>query len=632
MSWMQKLYETYENCSANIGVKPERNKAPLLPVGHIFQQAQIEVIIDQKGSFKGAVSVPKDDGGTTIPCTEESGSRSGSSPKTHPLCDKLKYVSKDFNQYVAGATDAYVVKQTKLYEEYRGLLTKWCESDCSHIKATAVLTYVVKGTVTKDLIDSGVLSLEKDGKLKMKHENLVVRWRIHIPNDPQTSVWTDKSLFDSWKRFDAKVEKMKGLCYITGEEIRLANNHPKYIRVFGDSAKLISANDSSGFTFRGRFDKVEQACGVGYEVTQKAHNALRWLIGKQGKVFYKGKDKKPGLTIVAWATSGKKIPDPMADPYSLLEYHMIKSDIEIPVSTAQELAIKLNKMILGYHTELGGTADIVVMGLDSATPGRMAISFYRELTGSDFLERIKDWHNSCCWVHNYYSKEVVEETTGKIKKVYIRFVGAPAPSDIAEAAYGKKIDDKLRKATVERILPCIIDGQKIPRDIVESAVRRAANRVGMEQWEWNKTLSIACALYRKYCEKEDFDMALDENRDTRDYLYGRLLALADGLEQWALSKAGENRQTNAARLMQRFSDHPYTTWRNIELSLAPYKARLGGRSLKRQNLISEVTAMFTPEEFLNDKKLSGEFLLGYHCQREALWKKDNEEKTLELTS
>lgn len=114
-------------------------------------------------------------------------------------------------------------------------------------------------------------------------------------------------------------------------------------------------------------------------------------------------------------------------------------------------------------------------------------------------------------------------------------------------------------------------------------------------------------------------MALDENRKTRDYLYGRLLALADSLEQWALSKAGEDRQTNAARLMQRFADRPYSTWRTIELSLAPYKARLGGQSQKRQELIDKVHAMFDPpEDYTSDKPLNGEFLLGYHCQREAL--------------
>ena len=62
-------------------------------------------------------------------------------------------------------------------------------------------------------------------------------------------------------------------------------------------------------------------------------------------------------------------------------------------------------------------------------------------------------------------------------------------------------------------------------------------------------------------------MALDRERSSRDYLYGRLLALADGLESHALRVAKESRQTNAERLMHRFSQRPYTTWRTIELAL-----------------------------------------------------------------
>jgi CRISPR-associated protein Csd1 len=34
--------------------------------------------------------------------------------------------------------------------------------------------------------------------------------------------------------------------------------------------------------------------------------------------------------------------------------------------------------------------------------------------------------------------------------------------------------------------------------------------------------------------------------------------------------------------------------------------------------------MFSREDFISDSKLSGEFLLGYHCQREALWPKKSE--------
>ncbi len=119
-------------------------------------------------------------------------------------------------------------------------------------------------------------------------------------------------------------------------------------------------------------------------------------------------------------------------------------------------------------------------------------------------------------------------------------------------------------------------------------------------------------------------MALEEDRTTRDYLYGRLLALADSIEGYSLKLAGEGRDTTAARLMQRFADHPFSTWRNIELALVPYKSRLRasekgvGFLIKREKLLDEVQCSFQPEDFTNDQALSGEFLLGYHCQRAAL--------------
>jgi len=270
------------------------------------------------------------------------------------------------------------------------------------------------------------------------------------------------------------------------------------------------------------------------------------------------------------------------------------------------------------------------MGLDSATPGRMSITFYRELTGSDFLERLDNWHTTCQWIHNYRTRDIQDSASEKKKKKHVPFVGAPAPSDIADAAYGSRVDDKLRKATVERILPCIIDGQQIPRDLVDSAVRRASNRSAMNDWEWDKTLSIACALFRKYHIKKEYSMALDPNRKTRDYLYGRLLAIADRLEGHALYRAKEKRDTNAARYMQQFADKPNKTWRQIYLSLSPYMARLGG-ARHYKDLIDDVMCKFDPiEDFNSDKPLSGEFLLGYHCQRAALWKKDDEESTEQI--
>src|SRR3990167_6657426 len=629
MSWIHKLYETYENCQSMVDKIASEKEVPLLPICHSTNKVQIEIVIDHQGTFKRARVVSKDDARTIIPCTESSGGRtSGEAP--HPLCDKLQYVAKDYAEY-GGSKNSYFAK-------YQSELEKWCTSQYKHPKALAVFDYIKKGRVIEDLISYQALIIGDDGKLIDKPEKkskdapdifkvlkdqseAFIRWEVEIPDDKCPKVWEDKTLWQNWINFYSNIKQEKTLCYVTGKELLGAEQHPAKLRNDGDKAKLISSNDTSGFTFRGRFTDAGQACGVGFEVTQKAHRALRWLISRQG---YRNGDQ----AIVAWATSGAEIPDPLADPLAILGEDELKSDDSDNVSVSQNLAIKLRQKIAGYKADLGDTSGVVVMGLDSATQGRVAITFYRELTGSEFLERLEKWDDTCAWVHDYgYNPET---------KKRIRFVGAPAPKDIAEAAYGSKVDDKLKKSTVERLLPCIIDWQKIPRDVVDSAVRRACNRVSMrdpkdkKELEWNKTLSIACALYKKLNEKEGYRMALDESRKKRDYLYGRLLAAADCLERFALFTSEKKRDTNSARLMQRFADRPCSTWKTIELSLIPYKARLGGRAKKYQDVIDKAMCLFDPaEDFTSDKPLSGEFLLGYHCQREALKSKKDEPQSFE---
>ncbi len=124
-------------------------------------------------------------------------------------------------------------------------------------------------------------------------------------------------------------------------------------------------------------------------------------------------------------------------------------------------------------------------------------------------------------------------------------------------------------------------------------------------------------------------MALESDRKTRDYLYGRLLAIADRLEGHALYKSKEKRDTNAALYMAQFAERPCKTWRQIEVQLFPYMARLGGAKYYK-DMIDEVMCKFNSiEDFNSDRPLSGEFLLGYHCQRAALWTKKEDEELSE---
>ena len=125
-------------------------------------------------------------------------------------------------------------------------------------------------------------------------------------------------------------------------------------------------------------------------------------------------------------------------------------------------------------------------------------------------------------------------------------------------------------------------------------------------------------------------MGLEKENKSRDYLFGRLLAIAEKIEEIALHAAGEDRNTTAARLMQRFADRPATTWRTIELALSPYIQRLkvsrGGFLNNMQKEWDEVMGMFDSTEFNNKEPLSPEFLLAFHAQRLEFKKRQEEKK------
>ena len=121
-------------------------------------------------------------------------------------------------------------------------------------------------------------------------------------------------------------------------------------------------------------------------------------------------------------------------------------------------------------------------------------------------------------------------------------------------------------------------------------------------------------------------MSLEDTNNSRDYLYGRLLAVAEYIERTALKVTGERRPTNAERLMQRFADQPCATWLQLEKQLSPYMQRLqtssqAGLLFRARKVLDVIMAQFQPGDFIASRRLSGEFLLGYHCQRVAMYAK-----------
>lgn len=657
MSWMQRLYDTYEQ-GAKLDL-PDDQK--LMPISHTLQNAHINIVLDGNGNFQRAKVLEKTQ--IVLPATEKSAGRSsGEAP--HPLADKL--------QYVAGDYAAFGGKKKNYIDGYKNQLIDWCESEFTHPKAEAVLAYVVKGSVIKDLINARVCFADEAGQLltswpddvteesplpllfkvlpKEKGEldqgNALVCWTIENDGDLPSETWLNPDLQQSWIDFDGHNAGSESLCFVTGEVKPVAVNHPAKLRHTGDKAKLISANDTSGFTFRGRFEEGQQVANISVEVTQKAHNALRWLISRQG---YRNGDQ----VVVAWAISGKEIPKVMVSSDAFDDFGdeeditvsdaMFEGKTDHTTDIGERFAKKLNSYLQGYFQKKEGLKTdetIAIMALDSATPGRMGITYYRDFIAKDYINKVEQWHQQFAWPQRITRE--IEQAGKKPKSVARWIVSAPSPWNILQAAYGSvvKSNETLKKSLNERIMPCIVEGRPFPRDLLQLAVNQASNPNSGERWEWERNVGVACALYRGFHHpdrqpelkrQKEYSMSLDKENCSRDYLYGRLLAVAEKIEETALYVAGVNRNTTASRLMQRFAQRPFTTWNNINQQLQPYIQQLnvsrGGFINNRKMDLDEIMNLFQDDDFVKDTALSGEYLLGFHCQRMALRssKKDDNE-------
>lgn len=617
MTWLLDLYKAYESNSDAIGViekKSNGQEYTLLPVAHTTQNAHIEVQVTVDGEFHSASVIEKKDTSTLIPATESSSNRAGSIVAPYPLHDKLSYVAGDFMEYSGN------LKKKDHYQRYIEQLKEWVNSPFAHPKVNSIYLYLEKKHLIRDLVEENILFLDAEGNLieswgnrpgekpaifatgSIDQESAFVRFTVHSPGEMLSKVWKDQEVYDSFINFYK--EKLNGndLCYITGEWLPGTVKHANKIRNAADKAKLISANDDTGFTFRGRFTNSSEVASISYDVSQKAHNALKWLINRQGKII----DQR---LFLVWGNDQADIPDPQMDTFSLSS-EIVETAKRISFTNA-EYAHEIAKALDGYKNNLQSEAKVSILILDSATTGRLAVLYYRNLDKDIYLDKLKKWHSTCIWRHRYRKDENGES---------VQFYGAPAPKDIAFAAYGPRVNDKIVKGVMERMLPSIIDDRKIPLDIVKSALTRASNPVSMDGWEWEKTLSIACSLINK---EEGFEVGLDTEIHDRDYLFGRLLAIADVLERRALGSE-EGRSSNAIRYMNSFSRHPARTWKTIQDSLQPYQARLGAKGLYLSKMIDDVASRISFEDF-NNKPLSGKYLLGFYSQRHALYQKKEEE-------
>ena len=588
MGLFQKAYETYEAMKDQyMGRYMAEMYEALAPVSHILTSANIEITLDKAGKFINARSVEKNEQKIIIPVTEKSANRtSGSASCPHGLCEQLKFFIAE--------------KQTgKNDNPYMEQLELWCASAYSHPKVAIVLSYLRKGTLLSDLVKFGIVKLD-NGK---KQEKDLICWKIlDSPKGTPDECWKDDSLFKAWIDYYASIRKSEErLCLVSGEKKPVTEMHLKTIVAKHGNAKLISSNDKENFTYRGRFTEAWQAASMSYEVSQKSHTALRWIIANQG-VLIGNRD------FVAWNPRGQEIPKVISPLSRSKNKHIKLSDYRD----------ELRKTLFGFREKLPKDSSVVVATFDAATNGRLALAYYNEFRAWDFLERMHHWDETCCWFNGPFG----------IQSPDLRDIAHCAFGSLREEKNGQRFiaDDRILSQHVQRLLSCRLNRTLMPFDIVKALTDKASSSYHLidDNGTKYKLMNIVCSTVYKYHtdHEEVYTMNVEEDKKDLSYHYGRLLAVLEAVEIAVYRKTGETRETNAIRLMPVFAKRPQyaarLVWEQLKKAYWPH-LEPSQRSFY-DRLIGKIMARIGEWPDKDQKRaLNDTYFLGYSLQQNDLY-------------
>lgn len=615
MSWTQKLYEAYNAAAAS------EDDEGLVPNGFIAKKIKYNIILSADGRFRTVSEISEDEPSCNVPSTPQAASRTGDSAVTFPLADGLKYLLPR------------VRPENPKFEYYLEHLRAWCAAEHAPDCLRVVLGYLEKRTLTEDLESAQGLKLrlhsdEAVRDFKGKDIGGIACFSVESA-DEEMRLWKRKDVRESWSRYFAESDSGDTeLCYITGKYLASMRDYPK----LSGNAKLISSKDVGyPFQYKGRFIEDKSSVSVSADATEKIHSALRWLLNRQGFSRY-------GMSIVAWN---------IAEPAALSNTLWSSDGASFKRhDTFEPYAIALRNAAVGHTNAISEFCDtqdlteeakkrineIVIIGLQAATNGRMSITYYQEIPGNVYVQRLDAWRRDCSW-----------DMPGKERRVM-----SPSWLDICSAVIGTKqvqiaLGDaknsksatKLMLETHMRLLNCVVNGSALPRDFVRRAFDRAVQPLSFvndkgdwQDFEWKKCVATTCALIRKTRIDERGEPPshiLDRTLHDRDYLFGRLLADAHKLELDA-ADANSDKRTSALRAMARFVRQPCDTWQKLYLHLIPYMEKLPktcdnrpAAALMYQRLFGEIERGFCAEDRLLPRPLSYMFLVGFSAQLRELY-------------
>lgn len=584
------------------------NSTILLPLYHTNLRSNgkniINVLLDKQGNFLSANFLEEDEI-IIFPVTQDSIARSGKYPPSHPLVDKISYLIKDNERL------------HEMYVESFFNLIQGISDDNVRNFLKAIKNFIFKDDFF-EIIETYIQ--ENEGK-KIDIANTFLTFSISRYISGRTVSVTDYvELHNQYIGYVESLDLPKGICNISGEEQQLTSKH----RGLLGNAKLISVSNNKE-NYQGRFSNGEDIISVGYKTSEKIHLMLKFLLENRNTNIRLREQQY----LVNWFSddlaNNSEIDYVTPSTFSISGALSVFDNANNAKLTTDTNELIGNSFIKGKQ-RFSDASKYYVAILDKASNGRISLKYFRELSISQLYRNLQKWQNNYTW--EYFEQ--------KSKKVVCTI---PSMGQMILSSYGiennHKLElnnDKFFKDQFQKIVMALIDGQKIPSNLEKAMEQNIKQRLKYEE-KWNTVMYTALAIFHNRNE-EDLKNMLDENNTNRSYLFGRLLAVLERIEDatYATGKDGNKRVTNAQKFWTSYSNNPATYMQTLLTKTQYYEQTLLNSNYGlAQKLRKEKDKIITAihDNYLNSKELNQpldyHFIFGYYAENNYIFTKNESE-------
>ncbi len=655
MSLLTALLDTYDFALAQGLVdnpKLSVNGMSLLPVYHSNKKSNgediFEITIDKNSQAVAGGFLSKDTR-VVFPVTEDSITRSGSKIAPHAICDELSYLSKEIDpakneEYTQRIIELLAYEENNNCEDFR-IIGNYI---LRNIVLESFLKFYSKGR-KYEINENFVLELttEEEGKTNIKSLDLnkiFITFKLEKQGAGDITLTNSKAIHDFYIQYVRENNSTKELVYcdLTGNLDYCVERHRGII----GNAKMISISNHDE-TYYGRIKNGGDIYHIGYEASQKVHNMLKYLVDSSSHAGYIGE----GAYVVNWLAHEldkggiKFLSDLQQDgaigrDVSADEEFEEEGEFEYNAeATMAELGGGPSKALRNYFMGNGGVIDpagnFYVLIIEKISNGRVAIKHFKKLPSSEAYTRLSNWYDSIEWKH-------------------FKRMKPPSCYQIIDFLYGyedgegklKCEKDKLKRSQIERLIPCMLEGKALPKDMAQLAFSKLTKRQSYKK-QWDTAVYIGCALFKKY-KHDHFEKyvihaekigEVEQLKESVSFYYGRLAAIYERVEvegvrarDFQPDSGGEeakdkdkdkkfSRVTNMSKFFSPMIRRPEKTAPIVHLRLNPYFQMLAKRNYGRyeyfNNLIGQIINAITKlkqADECEDSIINEDFYFGYYYQ------------------